>query len=165
MSREPQDREDLLRDATAYHARVQLMVRCCQQDTIVFAGFRANQAASFYFDQDPVYHFNHAGQLRRAFVEDRLFKAEAGRLVRWHRHRDEYQVKMVRDELSPDQQRCFLSVVTKQLVALNNCLVRGQYEIEGQVSPIDMSPALDLLTTFVSQVREIEVANSPGVHG
>jgi len=40
MSRDAQDREDLLRDATAFAARVQMKVLCGEKPIEVFAGFR-----------------------------------------------------------------------------------------------------------------------------
>ena len=83
MAREEADREDLLGDATAFVERIEWRLPSgdptAQSDPpgqIVFAGFRADDAVSFYFDADPVYHFNAAGQLRRAFCQGLLLKAE-----------------------------------------------------------------------------------------
>ena len=81
MARESHDREDLLRDATAYVSRMQLAVDLGNGTVEVFAGFHSTGAFSLYFNQDPVYHFNRSGELRRAFVDDELIKAEAGSLV------------------------------------------------------------------------------------
>jgi len=73
MAREEEPREDLLREATALVERVELQIEGFAE-TIV-AGFRRDGAASFYFGQDFVFQFNTANQLRRGYVEGRLFKA------------------------------------------------------------------------------------------
>ena len=81
MAREVHEREDLLRDAKALMPRVQLEFMTEQGKETIFAGFRGAVALSLYFDSDPVYHFNSSNQLRRAYVEDRIIKADRKSVV------------------------------------------------------------------------------------
>jgi len=53
----------------------------------VIARFRADGSPSIYFGSDPVYHFDEAGRLRRAFVEEQLFRTQGDTLARLTRTR------------------------------------------------------------------------------
>lgn len=172
MASQSQDREDLLRDATAFVNRVQLQISWGERSEVVFAGFRTGGAASFYFDQDPVYHFNTTGQLRRAFVDDFLVKAEAGRLVRLHRQRSEHESAMVRDEMTVDEQQTFCQTVTQRLHEFLQVIVKGEYVIDGQVQGDENGDApksvIDRVRDYLEQLGEIQlgeivVADSPHV--
>ncbi len=165
MARESQDREDLLRDATAFATRVQLQVSWGGLSSVVFAGFRAVGAVSFYFDQDPVYHFNTTGQLRRAFVDGYLIKAEAGRLVRLHRQHSASETAMIRYEMTVEEQETFCREVRHQLQELLRAMTEGKYEMEGQVAADENEDAVDLLRAYLEQLGEILVADSPRVAG
>ena len=170
MARNSQDRENLLRDATAFTTRVQLILSHEHQPAdehrpaIVFAGFHTAGAVSFYFDQDPVYHFNWKGQLRRAFVDDVLIKAESGRLIGWTRQHSETEVAMLRNEMPPGEQQAFCNVALERLRQLQQTLATGKYEIEGQVQPDDGGePVLDRLANFLASLDSIQIAESPRV--
>ena len=86
MAREHHAREDLLHDAHALVPRILVRIADGQASVDVLAGFRG-ESLSLYFGDDPAYHFNAAGELRRAFVAERLVKAERGRLVTLQRRR------------------------------------------------------------------------------
>ncbi len=165
MASQSQDREDLLRDASAFTTRLQLQVPTGEGSTEVFAGFRAGGAASFYFDQDPVYHFNTAGQLRRAFVDDYLVKAETGRLVRLHRQRSKSESAMIRDAMTTGEQQAFCQTVLQALHSLRQTLTTGEYTLEGQVTATETEDALVRLTEYLEQLREIVIADTPRVAG
>ena len=79
MAREEQDREDLLAEAVALVERIEIELP--DGGGRVVAGFRRDGCGSLYFDADPAYHFNTRHELRRAFSQGRLLKAERGRLV------------------------------------------------------------------------------------
>ena len=66
MARNEEDREDLMAEATALAERVELTVP--QESDFVTAGFRRTGHLSLYFGQDPAYHFDEEGRLRRAAV-------------------------------------------------------------------------------------------------
>ena len=87
MARDERDREDLLNEATALTQRVELRIPSVSQT--VFIGFRREGAASIYWGQDEVHHFNGSNELRRGFLTGRLVKAERGRLCWLDRNRDD----------------------------------------------------------------------------
>jgi len=181
MASQSQDRENLLRDATAFVTRVQLQFSRGERSEVVFVGFRTGGAASFYFDQDPVYHFNTTGQLRRAFVDDVLVKAEAGQLVRLHRQRSEHESAMIRDKMTVDEQQAFCQTVTQRLHEFLQMIDERKYVIDGQVqgegngavseSVVDVSESVvNRVREYLEQLGEIQlgkiiVADSPRVAG
>ena len=165
MAREAQDRENLLRDAKAFVTRVQLSVPIDAKHSEVFVGFRTGGAVSYYFDQDPVYHFNDRGALRRAFVDDRLIKTEQGRLVELQRQNGENQVTMLRHVMTEKLQRLFCQSVWQQLDLLRQTIASGDFSVEGQVVPAGEASALDRLRATLKQLSEIQVAATPNVSG
>ena len=80
MARIESDREDLIREATALQQRVEWAVP--GEPEPVVTGFKRDGSLSVYFGQDPVYQFNPTGQLRRAYVEDFLFRTQGDTLAR-----------------------------------------------------------------------------------
>jgi hypothetical protein len=134
MAREEADREDLLGEATAYVERIAWELAEPDLDrSTVFAGFRPDGAASFYFDSDPVYHFNATGELRRAFYQGRLIKAERGRLVGMQRKRSEAEVSLVSTEFSADESTTFCQRATRDLSTLLAALQNHRAKLAGQV--------------------------------
>ncbi len=101
MSRLEEDREDLLREATALVARIEIRIYSFHEP--ILAGFRQNGAATFFFGQQMVFQFNSAKQLRRGFADGRLFKAEHGRLSVLTRQRTADAVALIRHDLSPEE--------------------------------------------------------------
>lgn len=126
------DREDLLAEATALADRVELAVTGLAEPVVV--GFRAQGAASVYFGPDPAYHFNSKGELRRAYCDGLLFKAEQGRLVALERRRSDAAVELVRQELSETEQVTFLQRMADELRQLHAQLAANQFQVRGQVS-------------------------------
>ncbi len=163
MAREAHDREDLLRDATAFGSRVQLKVPSDGGLIEVFAGFRSNGAASFYFDQDPVYHFNQVGELRRAFVNGLLIKAETAQLVAMQRSREEGEVAMVARVLTDQQQVEFCLRALRQLGELREALHQGRATIEGSIIGEPDEDVVDRVVKYLDELREIKIATSPRV--
>ncbi|HEX3599001.1 MAG TPA: hypothetical protein VHU84_02590, partial [Lacipirellulaceae bacterium] len=77
MSREESQREDLIREATALVERIEISFDASVSNDPdspqqVIIGFRANGALSIFFGEDPVYQFNSAGDLRRAYWNGQL---------------------------------------------------------------------------------------------
>src|SRR5262245_41173967 len=110
MARDESEREDLLAEATALVERVEIVPRrtlareygAVLETGSIVAGFRANGAMSLFLGEDPVYQFNAAGQLRRAFVNGRLYKAVGGRLVQLERIRQPQLVELRRHDMTPE---------------------------------------------------------------
>ncbi len=160
MAQQEQDREDLLREATALVQRVELRVETFAEPVIV--GFRRGGEASVYFGADPVYHFNASNELRRAFVAGRMIKAEDGRLVELEKRRTEHQVLLVRHELDAERTAALLAKVREELALLSAQLDARFYQLVGEV------PAGGDVVTLVRQwlavlPPRIAVARKPNV--
>ena len=112
MAREEHPREDLLRDARNISPRVQVRLALPVDAEPVFCGFRGD-AISFYFGEDPVYQFNPRGELRRAFVNGQLIKAEGGELIAMQRERTATSSTLASRHLSPQERVQLLDDMTK----------------------------------------------------
>ncbi len=132
MAREEHDREDLLAEATALVERAG--IRIAGEAEVVF-GFRSGGSASIYFGAEPVYQFNTQGELRRAFVGDRLYKADAGRLVSLRRERTPEAVELRSSRLDEAAQQELLAEMRRRLHALASALRGGRFTLVGQVPP------------------------------
>src|SRR5687767_3585112 len=116
MAREEHDREDLLREATAFVDRAEFAVSGFASP--VFVGLRRDGAASIYVNSDRVYHFNAAGELRRAYCDGLLYKADRGNLVSLDRRRDANETSLVSRRLPAEETRAFLEEMLKSLARL-----------------------------------------------
>ena len=99
----------------------------------MIVGFRADGAASVFFADDPVVHFNAAGELRRGYADGRLLKAEKGRLVSLNRIRTPNETQLVRHELTEGETADYLADVQRRIDALREALDRGQFRVLRQV--------------------------------
>jgi hypothetical protein len=160
MARVSHEREDLLRDARALSPRVQLRLRQGDVEVVVVAGFRGD-ALSLYFGDDPAYHFNSQGELRRAFAGDWLIKAEIGRLIAMRRVRTPTEVELQSESFSDVVQRRFLGDLARRLADLRAALASGGAVVEGQV-PLD-GDAVERLTTWLALHAAPVPAASPRV--
>jgi hypothetical protein len=158
MAREEHDREDLLREATALVQRVQLIVPGCDDE--VFAGFRREGSASFYFGQRCAFHFNSEGRLRRAFVAGRLLKAEQGRLVALRRNRTASEVELLRHELTDDETTALLKSCGDRLKLLRDALAAGTHQVVGQV-PQGVDVVDKVLAWVNDHAAHVTIADSP----
>ncbi len=144
MAREESPREDLMREATALVERIELLPRRRFEflplpkgegfQTIV-AGFRADGAMSVFFGEDPVYQFNAAGELRRAYCGKLLLKGVRGRLVSLQRVRSASEVQLVRHELTDVEQNDFLAALKNRLHRLAEMLAAGDCEARRRAPP------------------------------
>ena len=128
MARDEHAREDLLKEATALVERAEF----ASPGGPIVVGFRRDGSASIYFDDDPVYHFTSTGQLRRAYHQGRLYKAERGRLVSLDRRRVPGAVQLLRHELSDDETSEFLGELTERLRGLRSALGESSLRLVGQ---------------------------------
>ena len=152
--------EDLIRTATALVQRVELAIDGFPDLLVV--GFRSNGAASFFIGEDPVYQFNAAGELRRAFQAGKLVKAVSRRLVELTRKRGDNRVDMVSRELTEEQQQQLLSQLWKTLDQLRQALLEKQYRVTRQV-PADQD-IVGEATRWIEQLPDLvpvaQVANA-----
>jgi hypothetical protein len=158
MPREEHDREDLLREATALIERAELRVADC--DAPVVVGFRDNGSFSVFFGGDPVYQFNSAGQLRRAYVAGLLYKAQHGHLMRLRRERTATETALWQQSLGPEDEKTFLADAKERLDALSSALEEQRFTLIGKV-PAD-ADAVDRTRRWLSDLPpEIQVAERP----
>ena len=160
MARQESDREDLLREATALVERAELQIP--GESEPVTAGFRRDGSLSVFFGGDPVYQFNAAGELRRAFADGLLYKAERGRLVALRRERSEREVALVRRELSDDETATFLIASRKRLNHILAALQTHNFRLMGQV-PTDGDVPARVSEWLAALPAELSVARSPRV--
>ena len=97
VARQEHAREDLLAEAAALVERIEIVRQDGGQHVVL--GFRRDGAASVYFDEDPAYHFNSRHELRRAYLDGQLLKAESGRLISITRKRTADRVQLTSREL------------------------------------------------------------------
>jgi hypothetical protein len=160
MARREEHREDLLAEATALVERAEFQIAA--EPAPVVIGFRRNGAASVYFGQDVAYQFNAANQLRRAFVNDRLLKADRGRLASLMRVRTEDEVQLVRHDLDPTEIDAIMAQIGMRIARLRDESLSGRAELLRQ-SP-ESSDVTARITNWLRQLRDpIEIARSPRV--
>lgn len=155
MARDEHQREDLLRDATAYARRVELRDA---EGREVFVGFRSGGGASVYLDQDPVYHFTSEGELRRAYVAGELVKAIGGQLVSMHRERTAGEVRLVSRPLDEVTTKAFVINMESQLTLLADSLRNQALTVVGTV-PRNADVAAEVLVWLETLLaKEIAIA-------
>jgi len=76
MAKREADREDLFAEGVNFPQRGRLTGSNSRQWVI---GWRNENAISVFIDQDPAFHFNTRGELRRAYLDGRKLAAEDGR--------------------------------------------------------------------------------------
>jgi hypothetical protein len=162
MAREEQDKEDLLREATALIERVELLdTSHADQRHTITVGFRRNGAASYFFDADPVYQFDARRELRRGFRRGKLLKAEQGRLVELTRTRTPTETILERRDLSDDETGGLLDDIRLRLTALVAHWLRNGYSLVGQEPP-----GTDVMKRVIEETEtilrdEIKIATVP----
>jgi len=157
LARNEQDREDLLREATALVERVELRVAGWDEPLVI--GFRRSGAGSIYFGADPVYQFNDQLELRRGYLDGRLLKAENGRLVWLDRRRTATAVELIREEITADSQQKLLDRAARELDDVLRRLRESEYEMVGQV-PAD-APVLPRVVAWLATLSPLRVAAAP----
>jgi hypothetical protein len=141
MARHEADREDLMREATALRERVELEVP--HETEPVVAGFRQAGRLSLYFGQDPAFHFDPEGGLRRAFCGGDLYRSQGTTLARLRRQRTPHATNLVRHDLTPDELDAFLRQMRSRLQRLLAALQSGTARIRERFPPeADLLPRL-----------------------
>lgn len=142
MSRLEQERDDIFREIQALSPRLQLQI--AGQSQVVTAGQRtATGGWSIFFDQDPVYHFDDRGRLRRAFSNGHLFRTQGKTLARLTRERNAREVNLHRHDLEPAELDAFLAEMQSRLDALRGSLQAGDATVLRE-EPLEMSTITQL---------------------
>jgi hypothetical protein len=123
MARHEADREDLMREATAFRQRGEFAVP--GEPEPVFAGFRDDGRLSIYFGSDPMYQFESNGALRRAFVDGALYRSQGETLAKLIRRRTETETVLLRQDLSFDELFTFLAQMRQRCERLWTSLRSG----------------------------------------
>jgi hypothetical protein len=163
MAHEESQREDLLGEATALVERIELRLvgDAVLNDDSVVAGFRADGAFSVFFGEDPAYHFNAAGELRRAYCDGLLIKATAGRLVSMRRVRTASETQLVRRELSSVEAAEFLTRMIDRLRGLHAQITSSAFEVVGQIPP--ETNVLGDVSEWIAKHDEVRIAARPNL--
>ena len=160
MAQREEHREDLLAESTALVERAEFQISA--EPAPVVIGFRRNGAASVYFGQDVAYQFNSANQLRRAFVNNRLFKADRGRLASLVRLRTEDEVQLVRHDLDIDEIDAMMAQMGARIARLRDEILSGRAKLLRQVP--ESGDVTARIANWWRQLSDpIEIARSPRV--
>lgn len=154
MPRHEADREDLLAEATGLVRRVELQLPGEAEPVVV--GERDNGRLSIYFGADPVFHFDDADGLRRAFVDNHLYRTQGTTLARLRRERTESTTTLHRHDLSVTELDGFLAGMRTRLNSLLESLQSDKATILRSVPPED-----DLRTELARRLKQILTTTSP----
>ncbi len=159
MARHEEDREDLIREATALCPRVEWQVP--NEAGVVFAGLKRSGALSLYFDQDPVYQFDPAGYLRRAYVGGFLYRSDGHSLARLHRERNDDETALVRHDLSSVELAEFQQRMRDRLAALEHQLRSGNVIELRRVAEGELPDFSAFIAIAIKHADKIAPAISP----
>lgn len=167
MARDESNREDLLREATALVERIELAAHSASaadslhfiDAELIVVGFRADGALSVFFGADPVYQFNAARELRRAYAGGLLFKAVQGKLISLNRVRTASEVQLIRRELSIAEEAGFVETMGRRLRQLETLLGGSDFTVTGQAPPdVDV---LGRVRAWLGANRDVAIAARP----
>ena len=118
---------ETLRELTALIPRAEFRLHSTGET--VWAGFRRDSACSFYYGTKYVLHFNSAGQLRRAYIDGVLYKAENRQLIAVTRVRQAERTLHQSHLCSPALQATFLQAARERLRNLATALDAGLFDL------------------------------------
>jgi hypothetical protein len=150
MARHEAEREDLMAEATALRERVELAMP--DEAAHVVAGFRDDGRFSIYFGDDPVFHFDADGRLRRAFVAGRLYRSQQQTLARLTRTRGTDAVHLERHDLDPRELAELLGNMRERLVGLSAALEKKTASVVQQV-PVGADLASRIVPALQAALR------------
>ncbi|GIW90528.1 MAG: hypothetical protein KatS3mg109_0960 [Pirellulaceae bacterium] len=128
----------------------------------IVIGFRRDGSASIYVNQDPAWHFNRFGQLRRAYESGQLIKAERGRLFRMVRRREPHQVVLASTPMTEEEQAQWVAAVTTQIQRLEQRWHDGELVVVEQIPP-DQPVADRARQLLASLAKGFTIAASPSL--
>ncbi len=168
MAKQQQDREDMLREATALVNRVELRaLHASDAKDPVVVGFRRDGSVSFYFGADPVYQFNVEHGFRRGYYQGTLLKAENGKIVQLTQSRDSGQLVFQRHEFDASATSAYLECMKRDLIELKEACQSSAVEIVGAV--VEQGTENELIDRIVGWINEhadsIAIAAVPNVTG
>ncbi len=123
MAQREDDREDLMKEATALDPRVEWQVDA--MDESVVAGLKKDGSFSIYFGQNPTYQFNEHGQLRRAWFDGCLYRTQGSTLAQLTRSRTQDKTELLRVDLDESELAMFMQRMDSHLRQLQDALRIG----------------------------------------
>ena len=151
MARNEQDREDLMKEATALVRRMEFSVN--QQEETIFAGYKRNGSLSIYLHPDLVYHFDDQCRLRRAFIAPYLYRTEGDSLTRLERVRTETTSQLAAVKLRPENLSLFQKEMIDHLEKLKIAFTANQVNIHQQI-PEDVNLIQELTESIEAVIRQ-----------
>jgi hypothetical protein len=148
MARIEEDREDLMRDATALVRRMEIQID--GQEDPIFIGYKRSDYLSIYLSQDLVYHFDNYHQLRRAFVKPFLYRSEGDSLTRLARARTESTSELHSAKLSDEELNQFQLEMHNHLSSLHDALNANQFKVIQQIPEED-----DITEELKASLKEV----------
>jgi hypothetical protein len=158
MARQEHEREDLFAEATALVQRVELTMPGEAEPIVI--GARRDGCLSLYFDADHAYHFNTRYELRRAYLNGRLIKAEGGRLIALTRQRAEGEVQLVPEVWSPGECATLVTEVSARIATLRAGILANQCAVLRQ-APAEWRALETLAEWLAPLVRPFAIAAAP----
>lgn len=158
MAKDADDREDLLRDATAYVTRVEFMVPGFDHE--VFCGFRANDAFSLYWGQDTVFQFNANAELRRAFWRDRMIASFKHQLHWLERDANAARVRLQRVPLTEKETSALMEAYATCRKTIVDVISSNEHSVVGEF-PEDANVS-DRVVRWLQQQENVKLALHPG---
>ena len=161
MARDPQDREDLLRDATGLVSRVELKIP--DVETKIVCGFRADGSLSIYWGQDEVVQFNALGELRRGYWQGRLLATYRRQLVWLDRSQQEGgRMRFAREPFTAEERKDFIAQLMRRIDQLQQSVSGREFQLIGQIPP-DENILGRLGDWFSGRKGTIQLARQPGL--
>ncbi|MFK7778520.1 MAG: hypothetical protein QM501_10490 [Gimesia sp.] len=145
------DREDMMREATAFFPRAELRVE--HESNLIFWGQKKNGHFSFYFGGDPVYQFDQHGCLRRAFLDGALYRTQGNRLARLNRERNSNKSILKRQDLTITETAVLLEEMSNRFHKLDFALSK-QTEIQF-LRFLSDGTSCELAALFQNQVQQV----------
>ncbi len=146
-------REDLMAEATALVRRAEFLD--ADGRSVLVAGYRRDGSLSLYLGEDPVYHFDRGGRLKRAFVDGLLYRTQQTTLARLTRDRSKPDlVGLLRHDLGDDELDTFRGSMIATVSGLVAELDSGRLN-QAAVVPESADVAGELFSTL----REVLAAD------
>jgi len=168
VSKQQQNKEDILREATALVNRIEIKFsqKAVSKES-VFVGFRRDGAVSFFFGAEPVYQFNTRHEFRRGYCKGAMLKADNGKICNLTRVREGDQLVLLSRDYSDEQTAEFLEEMKHALLVLYKEIRGGQWSILGAV--VEAGTAEELLNRVAdwleTHTSELQIADTPNVAG
>lgn len=164
MARNEQDREDLMREATAFFPRAEMQVE--HETAPVFWGQKKNGHFSFYFGGEPVYQFDQDGLLRRAFIDGHLYRTQKKTLARLTRERNSAETVLKRYDLTIKEVESLLQTMADRFQKLHSAFVKNQnVRLIQSLSDNSDSELQALIQNQIKQVLQNSDQLAPRIRG